>query len=618
MEKQGLTDNINRSAIAAASVTLIFAFFLIKNPPNMIISWDVFGYYLYLPALFLHHDVGIKDFTFVQHILDTYGPTGTFYQATHTPAGYWVNKYSMGMAVLYLPAFFAGHVFAKLFGFAADGLSAPYQMAVTIWSFIVSVIGVIYLRKILLRFFSDTITAIVLLLICLGTNYFQNVVYSGSMPHNYLFTLYALLIWFTIKWHENQKLSTAVFIGTLCGLLTLSRPSEIISVLIPLLWGVKNKTDFIQKINLAKKKWFHLFSTALVACLVCFPQLLYWKITAGKWFFNSYDTPGEGFEFLHPYTWDVLFSFRKGWFIYTPVMLFAVIGFYFLKKRNAAIFYPLFVFFLLNLYIISSWSCWWYASSFSQRSLVQSYPLMAFPLGYLLQWISERKKLFRFSVTGIFCFLIALNLFQTWQVFHEILHSSRMTKDYYFAVFGKTKVTEEDTKKLSVFRGHSGNDVFNDSYDYNLISKDVWDFEESQHEPWASHLDSAFKHSGLFSFKLDSTTNYSPNFYKRYSTITDKDHAWVRLSAWIYPVKPANENTFTIIVTMRHKGRDYKYNGADFRTANIIPNQWNKVQFDYLTPEIRNVNDSLVSFFWLQGKYPVYLDDFKMEIFEKK
>lgn len=606
------------SKITTSAIVLIFAFFLIKNPPNMIISWDVFGYYLYLPSFFLHHDVGIKDFSFVQHILDTYSPTGTFYQAAQTANGYWVNKYSMGMAVLYLPAFFAGHIVATVFGFAADGLSAPYQVAITIWSFIVSVIGVIYLRKVLLQFFSDALTTLVLVLICMGTNYFQNVVYSGSMPHNYLFTLYALLLWVTIQWHKNRQKRYAVLIGLICGIATLSRPSELISILIPILWGIKDRATLLEKISLLKSNWLHFVVAASVACLVCLPQLLYWKMTVGKLFYNSYNNPGEGFEFLHPYTWNVLFSFRKGWFIYTPLMLFAVFGFYFLRKRNDAIFFSLFLFFVLNLYIVSSWSCWWYADSFSQRALVQSYPLLALPLGYFIQWIGEQKRFIIYLFVLLFLFLTALNLFQTWQVFHGIIHSSRMTKEYYFAVYGKTKVNEHDLKKLLVSRSYSSIEIFSDSADYKRISKDVMDFEEAQNEPWISHLDTTFSHSGRYSFKLDSTVIFSPNFIRKYSTLTDKDHVWIRFSAWVYPIKQVNENVFTIIASMRHKGWDYKYNGAEFRTQNILPNQWNKIHFDYLTPEIRNVNDSLVSYFWLQGKYPVYLDDYKMEVFEKK
>jgi len=77
-----------------------------------ILSWDVFGYYLYLPATFIHHDLGISDFSWLQQILDTYHPTNGFYQAYMGPTGNYVMKYPMGLAILYAPFFFIGHLFA--------------------------------------------------------------------------------------------------------------------------------------------------------------------------------------------------------------------------------------------------------------------------------------------------------------------------------------------------------------------------------------------------------------------------------------------------------------------------------------------------------------------------
>ncbi len=90
-----------------------------------IISWDVVGYYLYLPATFIHHDAGIKDFSWLQGILDTYKPTIGFYQAYTGPAGEYVMKYTMGLAILYEPFFFIAHWIAPVLGYPADGFSLP-------------------------------------------------------------------------------------------------------------------------------------------------------------------------------------------------------------------------------------------------------------------------------------------------------------------------------------------------------------------------------------------------------------------------------------------------------------------------------------------------------------
>ena len=52
----------------------------------------------------------------------------------------------------------------------------------------------------------------------------------------------------------------------------------------------------------------------------------------------------------------------------------------------------------------------------------------------------------RSLVLTIIGLLIMLNLFQTWQFLHGIIHESRMTKAAYFAAFGKTKIPKLESK----------------------------------------------------------------------------------------------------------------------------------------------------------------------------
>src|SRR5690554_3264293 len=68
-----------------------------------IISWDTFGYYLYLPATFIHHDPGLKDPGFVEEALQTYKGSTTLYQASEGPEGGLIIKYSSGLSILFLP-----------------------------------------------------------------------------------------------------------------------------------------------------------------------------------------------------------------------------------------------------------------------------------------------------------------------------------------------------------------------------------------------------------------------------------------------------------------------------------------------------------------------------------
>ena len=212
-----------------------------------ILSWDVFGYYLYLPATFIYHDLGLKDFSWLQHILDTYKPTIGFYQAYMGPAGDYILKYTMGMSVAYSPFFFIGHIYALLSGFPADGFSLPYQVSVAFGSVIIAITGIWIFRRVLLKFFSEGVTSLVMILVVLGTNYFQLTAYDGAMPHNVLFTLYALILYLTILWHDHQRVKYAIFLGLTIGLTILIRPTSAVIVLIPLLWGIHDKESVLDK-----------------------------------------------------------------------------------------------------------------------------------------------------------------------------------------------------------------------------------------------------------------------------------------------------------------------------------------------------------------------------------
>jgi hypothetical protein len=182
---------------------------------------------------------------------------------------------------------------------------------------------------------------------------------------------------------------------------------------------------------------------------IIFIQFLYYKYTTG--YFRVLNLHAERFSFFDPYTFKFLFSYKKGWLLYTPVMIFGISGFYFLFKANKNIWLSLFLFFILNLYVTSSWECWWYAASFSQRPMVETYAMMLFPMGYFLNWLSDNKKKWQGRVLFSCLFLlILLNIFQTWQFLNSIIDAERMTKEYYWAVFGKTSLQKNERQYLSV------------------------------------------------------------------------------------------------------------------------------------------------------------------------
>ena len=607
-----------KNQILKIALVAIVIFIVVNNfifSPGNILSWDVFGYYLYLPLKFIYNDLGLNDNSIINGILEKYHNTATFYQAMKMPDGNFVMKYSMGLSFFYAPFFFIGHIIANVFNYPADGFSLPYQYSIFIGGIIYSLIGIWVLSKVLVRFFSRTIVALVLVIIVFSTNYIVHITMYGqnAMSQNYLFMSYALILWLTILWHESHKLKFAVFLGFICGLTILSRPSEVVCLIIPALWGIKDGNSIREKFIVLYKYKVHVVVVASIIALFGLSQMLYWKIYTGKFLFYSYGgNAGEGFEFFHPYIWEVLFSFRKGWLIYTPVMLFALIGFYFMYQKNRSVFYALFAYAVINIYFVSSWSCWWYAQSFSQRALIPSYPIMAIGLGYFLAWLNDQKSIIKRLGYALLVSCLFLNLYQSRQFHYGIIDGSRMTRAYYFKVFGKMYVTEEDKKLLLINRSFDGSENFNNESEYTSRLFKKLDFEVAEKK------DSTVSYAGKYAFKLDSSNIYTPAIEAPYYEITNKDHAWVEVTAFIYPTRDINIEPFSLVVHFSHNGFPYKYITCDSEKMKLEINTWNKISFNYLTPEVRIESDPIKVYLWYRGKAPIFVDDLQVNVFEKK
>lgn len=601
----------SKSFYTVAILYVLLLFFSIKNFQPNIISWDNFGYYLYLPAKFIYNDPGLKDPSFAIEMMQKYDLSATFYQVVPVENGNNIIKYSSGLAVVYSPFFFIAHVFTKVTSFPSDGFSYPYQLAIFISSLLFVIIGLLYLRKVLLHFFNEKTAAYTFIILILGTNLFSIFTYHTSI-HLYLFAIYAALLWKTIQWHNDPTNYRAIAIGFLCGLLTLIRPTEAISVLIPLLWGVYDFRTLRKKWILIITHYWHIIFAVLAGVIMVMPQLLYWKSQTGQWLFYSYVNAGEGFDFLTPYIWQVLFSFRKGWLIYTPIMIFAIIGFKYLYQNHRKAFYPILVFSIINLYIVSSWTCWWYAGSFSQRALTQSYAVLAIPLAAFLHYVFSKTSRIKYSALGIIAILVFLNLFQHWQFSKGIIDNMRMTKPYYFAVFGKTTPVDEETKKLLlVERSLDENEDFKNKEMYFMREKFIVETSDTV----MIAVDSVDRYK-----ILNENNIFTSAFHLTFEEMTRADHAFILINAKVYPTTSSIENPFSLVATFEHKGKAYKYRALDSEKINdnLQLNQWNTVSMTYLTPDIRSKKDRLSVYYWLRGNKDLLVGQIEIEVWEPK
>jgi hypothetical protein len=451
------------SYIACCIITIVLLQYRVsysgldKNYTLKVTTWDALGYYMYLPGVFIYKDVtALKWFPAIDQKYQVSG--GWVYQANIYKNGNYVFKYLGGVAILEAPFFFIGHCIAKTFNYSADGFSPPYQYAIAFGVLFYCLLALFLLRSILLRYFSDLTTAITLLLLILATNIIQYVAIDSAQSHGFIFPLYVLILYFTIKWHEKPTLFKAAAIGYIIGLAAISRPTEAIMLFIPLLWGIQTKEAAREKRNLVKQNKKHIGFALLFAFIGVLPQLIYWQIATG---FFVYDV-GSKWTFLNPF-FRVLFGWEKGWFIYTPITIFFIVGMFYLKP------YPfkksVLWFCILNIYIIISWFDWRYGGSYSTRALSQSYPIFALPLAAFIEYVNLKKWRFLFYTLGLY--LIGVNLFQIVQYNKTILHYDNMNRSYYARIYLNPSPTPEDMSQLDT-NDYLGNES---KYKASLIDK---------------------------------------------------------------------------------------------------------------------------------------------------
>jgi len=359
---------------------------------NNIVSSDGNGYYAYLPAIFIYHDL---KFDFIDDISNDSLNSNIKKDFILKLNGNVVNKYYIGTSLTLIPFFASGHLSNIIYGYPLDGYSVYYRIFVQIGTIFYALMGLFLLIKIF-RFYniSDKIIAISLLAIVFGTNMFHYIVSEPSMSHIYSFAFVNLFAYSFLKFFSKNE-TKYFLLGTFAlAIITLIRPVNILVVL----------------------------STSLVMI-----QLIVYKIQTGKFIIYSYYN--EGFSFLDPHLIDFMFSYKKGFFIYTPILFLSIFGLIYLYKDKFR-FYALLFFLSIVVYVLSSWWQWYYGDSFSKRVMIEYYVYFFILFSFLLQ----KSKIIKLLTTVTILLIIVCQI-QTYQYKNGYIHWSEMNKQRYWDNF---------------------------------------------------------------------------------------------------------------------------------------------------------------------------------------
>jgi hypothetical protein len=388
---------------------------------------DSNGYYSYLPAVFIYHDLSFAFIDQVQKADFATRPDFDFRKQTTIPN---FDKWYCGTALAIAPFFLLGHIITLIAGLDASGYSFWYAWALNIAAIFYCLAGLLALRKILSRYIENAkVIAIVLGLILFATNLFFYATSEPAMSHVYSFAFINMFVLQVIRYGERQQAKILPFIFMLLATIIIIRPvNGLIVLLLPFLAITKEN---MIKIFLGFRNRIPVLLLSLLAfaCILSL-QLVYYKIATGSFLVYSYGN--ESFHFLNPRLGVFLFSYKKGLFVYLPLILLSLTGFMFLYKKNKWQFYSLLFFVGIVIYILSCWWNWWYGGSFGTRPIVEYLFVFAILLAYTLNSIKRHLKRVFISFC-LSCFLLCQ--VQTYQYRYYFIHWDEMNKVRYWNVF---------------------------------------------------------------------------------------------------------------------------------------------------------------------------------------
>jgi len=387
--------------ITILAVILFFlqSVFIVKHR-DIIPEHDPTEYYSYVRSAVIDNDLNLKNEN------EHFG----FNNYDISPIGLPINKYPIGFPLLVLPFYAATHGVITVFdhfGFnlGHSGYGIPYQLSFCLGSIFYGFLGLNLCYSFLTNYFARKISAVSLVVITFTTNLFYYFAAEPFMSHLCSFFSVSLFFYLWCRTITRENLSSYFWLGIAAALMISVRQQNIVFLVVALTGYWWNRVP-LNRAGLSKA--LTLGVSGLVLGML--PQLLAWKAIFGSWIVYSYGDQSFIYK-LNPKIFQVLFSSRHGLLSWHPIILLCLIGVLLSIRKYPRIAILFFAAFLLQLYINSSWWCWWLGNSFGHRGFVGCALIFAFGLAYILSEkivnIASYKFIVSISALSIWNMLLA-------------------------------------------------------------------------------------------------------------------------------------------------------------------------------------------------------------------
>lgn len=354
---------------------------------------DEIEYFSYLRSLVFDGDLDFENE--YRHFVDR-DPQGlagfreTFLDNREPLTGRPKNFAPIGSALLWSPAYLLAHAGVLAArgmgsGVAADGFSLPYVAAVCYASAFYAFLG-LWLAERAVRVHGGAAGTAAVAALWWGTPLLYYMTIAPGFSHGTSVLVVTLTLWLWLRTVETGgRVVDWAAIGAAGGVSGLVREQDILYLAAPALWL------FVRAFRTGAWGAAIVRAAALVAAAVAafLPQLLAYRALNGGL------APSRNVQnkmiFTSPHFFEVLFDPGHGLFVWSPLVLVAVLGLLAAwQKHRDAVRGALLLAFLLQVWINGSVDSWTQAGAFGSRRFVSATPILAFGLAFVFDFLRRR------------------------------------------------------------------------------------------------------------------------------------------------------------------------------------------------------------------------------------
>ncbi len=376
---------------------LLAIIFLLTLPlSNPWVRGDGVGYYAFARSMLIEHRLDFTKDWLAANASFRMGRTdaqGNIAPAEYTATGRLDNHFSVGPAMLWFPFLVVAHgsvlLWDRLGGqIPADGFSTPYRVAMALgtalYGFLALTISFVLAR----RYFAERWAFLATLGIWFATSLPVYMYFNPSWSHAHSAFMVALFLWYWIRTRGARTWLQWIGLGAIGGLMMDVYYLSGVLLLLPLFDSLKSywKARRGPEMGVAGRLFIGnvIFAALLVTAFL--PTLVTKEIIYGSYAKSGYE---HLWVWTSPWLFKVCFSADHGLFSWTPIVMAAVVGLFFLRRydRDLAV-YSILVFAVV-LYTIGCYQDWDGLSSFGNRFFVSLTPIFVMGLAAFFDWLER-------------------------------------------------------------------------------------------------------------------------------------------------------------------------------------------------------------------------------------